>query len=53
MQRSPAPAIGLVTAAGRQRTPIVAELMTMFAPFELDDVSPGPQRMRRPMSSTP
>ena len=45
--------IGMIAAADRQRTPIVAELMTMFSPFELDDVSPDPQRMRRPMSSTP
>jgi DNA-binding transcriptional LysR family regulator len=45
--------IGMITAADRRRTPIVAELMTMFSPFELDDISPDPQRMRRPMSSTP
>jgi DNA-binding transcriptional LysR family regulator len=28
--------IGIVTAAGVERTPVVAELLSMFAPLELD-----------------
>jgi DNA-binding transcriptional LysR family regulator len=39
--------IGLVTPSDGQRAPIVAELLSMFAPLELD------QRIRRPISPVP
>jgi DNA-binding transcriptional LysR family regulator len=39
--------IGLVTAAEGQRAPIVAELLSLWAPFELD------QRILAPISSVP
>jgi DNA-binding transcriptional LysR family regulator len=39
--------IGLVTASGGQRAPIVAELLGLFSPLELD------QRIRRPISAVP
>jgi DNA-binding transcriptional LysR family regulator len=39
--------IGLVTPSGGQRAPIVAELLGLFSPLELD------QRIRRPISSVP
>jgi DNA-binding transcriptional LysR family regulator len=39
--------IGIVTAAEGQRAPIVAELLSMWQPYELD------QQIRRPISSVP
>jgi DNA-binding transcriptional LysR family regulator len=39
--------IGLVTPSDGQRAPIVAELLGLFSPLELD------QRIRRPISSVP
>ena len=39
--------IGLVSPSGGQRAPMVAELLGLFSPLELD------QRIRRPISSVP